>query len=489
MGKKIPLWAVLLVLLFAVLTFVYSRGILAFMGLPCGYGDMHMPLILSTIVAAIVAVAYGWKWNVLEKGMLDAIGRPMQALLIMLAVGIMISTWIAGGIVPSMIYYGLKILTPTTFLMSSCVLCLIIALATGSSWTTIGTVGLALIGIGTTLGFSAGATAGAAIVGAYAGDKMSPLSDTTLMAPAVAGTNVMTHIRHMMWTVTPSFLISLVVFLLLGLRANANANLSQIASMQNALLDNFTISPLLLIPPILVLGVVIMKAPALPGMFLGIIAGAILGSITQKIPMGDWFGIMHYGFSFSDSTGIDPFVVSLLERGGMSSMLWTFNMTICVMCFAGVMDASGMMGTLTEALLKGAKGRGSLVLVTILTCITVNVVACSQYLSILLTGRMYKRAFEDAKLRPENLSRILEDAGTVTSPLVPWNSCGVTILAMIGVPTVEYFRYAVLCYVNPIVSAIYGYTGFTMTKLTDEEYEKILAQRAEDEQKELAAAT
>lgn len=488
MGKKIPLRSVLLVLLFAILTFVYSRGILSVIGMPCDYGDMHMPLILSTIVASLVAAAYGWKWQVLEKGMLDAIGRPMQALLIMLAVGIMISTWIAGGIVPSMIYYGLKILTPTTFLLSSCILCLIIALATGSSWTTLGTVGLALIGIGTTLGFSPGMTAGAAIVGAYAGDKMSPLSDTTLMAPAVAGTDVMTHVRHMMYTVTPSFLISLIVFLILGLRANASADMSQIASMQKALLDNFTITPFLLIPPILVLGVVVLKAPALPGMFLGIISGAILGSITQGIPAGDWFSIMHYGFSFADSTGIDAFVVSLLERGGMSSMLWTFNMTICVMCFAGVMDACGMMDTLTQALLKRAKGRGSLVMVTILTCITVNIVACSQYLSILLTGRMYKKAFEDQRLRPENLSRILEDAGTVTSPLVPWNSCGVTILAMIGVPTMEYFRYAVLCYVNPIVSAIYGYTGFSMTKLTDEEYEKILAHRIDCEKDGMAAA-
>lgn len=489
MGKKIPLSTVILVLFFSVLTFIYSNGIFSFIGLPCDYGDMHMPLILSAIVAALVAKAYGWKWDVMEKGMLDAIARPMQALLIMLAVGIMISTWIAGGIVPSMIYYGLKVMSPTTFLVSNCILSLIIALATGSSWTTIGTVGIALIGIGSSLGFSPGMTAGACIVGAYAGDKMSPLSDTTLMAPAVAGTDVMTHVRHMLYTVTPSFLISLIVFLILGFKANASSNMEQITAMQNALSTNFKITPLLMIPPLLVLGVVVFKAPALPGMFLGIGSGAILGSITQGIPVGNWFSIMHYGFSFADSTGIDPFVVNLLERGGMSSMLWTLNMTMCVMCFAGIMDSTGMMDTLTKALLKRAKSRGSLCLVTILTCITVNVVACSQYLSILLTGRMYKKAFEDYRLRPENLSRILEDAGTVTSPLVPWNSCGVTILAMIGVPTIEYFRYAVLCYVNPIISAIYGYTGFSMTYLTDEEYEKILTKREEYEKSIVEATT
>ena len=491
MGKKIPMWAVLMTLGFAVIMFMYSQNVFGKLfgeAFACHYGDMHLPLLMGAVFAAIVAKAFGWKWSVMEKGILASIDRAMVALLTLLAVGLMISSWIAGGIDPAMIYYGLKIITPSAFLVTACILSLIVALSTGSSWTTLGTIGVALIGIGSAMGFDPGMTAGAAIVGAYAGDKMSPLSDTTLMAPAVSGTNVFTHIRHMMYTVVPCFVISLIVFLILGFRTSGNAEVAQIVEMQEALAANFNLSPILLLPPLVIVAIVIFKIPALPGLIAGVALGCILGCITQGVSVGEWFGILHYGFSFADTTGIPASVVDLLTRGGMSSMLWVLNMTLCVMCFAGILDATGMMKTVTDWLLKHAKSRGSLVLVTILTCICINVIACSQYLSILLTGRMYKKAYEDMRLRPENLSRVLEDAGTVTSPLVPWNSCGVTILGMIGVPTMAYFPYAVLCYLNPIVSAIYGYTGFSMTKLTDEEYDKILAERAAEEEKELAAA-
>lgn len=491
MGKKIPMWAVLMTLGFSVIMFMYSQNIWGkWLGdaFACDYGDMHIPLLISACFAALVAKAYGWKWGVMEKGILASIDRAMVALLTLLAVGLMISSWIGGGIVPAMIYYGLKIITPSAFLVTACILSLIVALATGSSWTTLGTIGVALIGIGNAMGFAPGMTAGAAIVGAYAGDKMSPLSDTTLMAPAVSGTNVFTHVRHMMYTVTPSFLISIVVFLILGLRVSGISETAQIVEMQNALAANFNISPILLLPPLIVVAIVVFKIPALPGLVVGIVSGCILGTLTQGVSFGEWFSMLHYGFKFADTTGIPATVVDLLTRGGMSSMLWTLNMTLCVMCFAGIMDATGMMKTLTDFLLSRAKSRGSLVLVTVLTCICINVIACSQYLSILLTGRMYKRAYEDARLKPENLSRVLEDAGTVTSPLVPWNSCGVTLLALMGVPTMVYFPYAVLCYVNPIISIIYGYTGFSMTKMTDEEYEKVMRERAEEDAKELEAA-
>lgn len=491
MGKKIPMWAVLLTLAFSVVMFMYSQNVFGKLlgdAFACDYGDMHIPLLISAVFAALIALCFGWKWSVMEKGILASIDRAMVALLTLLAVGLMISSWIASGVVPAMIYYGLKIITPSAFLVTACILSLIVALATGSSWTTLGTIGVALIGIGGAMGFSPGATAGAAIVGAYAGDKMSPLSDTTLMAPAVSGTDVFTHIRHMMYTVTPSFVISLVVFFILGLRTSGVSETSQIIEMQEALAANFNINPWLLLPPLVVVAIVVFKIPALPGLAAGVAMGCVMGCIFQDMGFGEWFSILHYGFRFADTTGIPATVVDLLTRGGMSSMLWTLNMTLCVMCFAGIMDATGMMKTITDWLLSRAKGRGSLVLVTVLTCICINVIACSQYLSILLTGRMYKRAYEDARLKPENLSRVLEDAGTVTSPLVPWNSCGVTLLALMGVPTMVYFPYAVLCYINPIISVIYGYTGFSMTKMTDAEYEKVMALRAEEDAKEAAAA-
>ncbi len=492
MGRKIPMWQVLIVILFSLLCFAYAYGVLGKVlgdAFACSYGELHIPLVVATLFATVVAIANGYKWSFLENGILVSINRAMGAILILMTVGILMGAWIAGGVVPAMIYYGLMVLKPSFFLIAACILCAICALATGSSWTTVGTIGVALIGIGTALGMSPAMTGGAIVSGAYFGDKMSPMSDTTNLAPAMAGATLFDHIRHMMWTVTPSLLIALIVYAILGLgHSGEGADLSMVTMLQENIKANFTINLAMLIPPLIVILMVAFKLPALPGLFGGIVLGVLCGSIFQGVHLADWFGYLHYGFAFADPDSVDPFVVSLLTRGGLEGMMYTISMGFAALCFGGVMDASGMLQTLTEAMLKLAKGRAGLVIVTVVTTILVNVVACDQYLSILLPGAMFKESFEDAKLAPKNLSRILEDAGTVTSPIIPWTTCSVTMSGFMGVPTVQYAPYAVLNYVNPLVSIFYGITGISMEKMTDEQYEKVLAEREQARAEALAAA-
>jgi NhaC family Na+:H+ antiporter len=410
-------------------------------------------------------------------------------MLILAVVGLLVGSWITAGVVPAMIYYGLMILSPGIFLFAGCILCAIVALATGSSWTTAATIGIALIGVGSGLGIDPAMTAGAVVSGAYFGDKMSPLSDTTNLAPAMAGSNLFDHIRHMVWTVTPSLVIALVLYLILGLRAG-DADMSLVGELQAGITDSFNVNLALLIPPLLVIVIVALKLPALPGLLGGVLLGCIFGSMFQGVALADWFGFLHYGFAFADSSVVMPDLVSLLERGGMDGMMWTINLILCAMCFGGVMDSSGMLANLAEGLLKIVKGTGALVTVTVFSCIFMNIIAGDQYLAIVLPGRMYKSAFEDAHLAPKNLSRVLEDAGTMTSNLVPWNTCGAYMTSVMGVGqwgAGGYAPYAFLCWINPLVSIFYGFTGISMTKMTDEEYAKVLEEREKERLEGLAS--
>lgn len=473
MGRKIPMWQVLIVFLFTIGALVYSMFFTDYM-------ELHIPLIMSAAVAAIVAILNGYKWSFLEAGILASINRSMQAMLILMVVGLLIGSWIAGGVVPAMIYYGLMILKPGIFLFAGCIICSIVSLSTGSSWTTAGTIGVALIGVGMGLGINPAMTAGAIVSGAYFGDKMSPLSDTTNLAPAIAGSNLFNHIRHMIWTVTPSLIIALILFAILGVgHASTDVDMSNVAMIQNGMLDEFNINPALLIPPVLVIVIVALRLPALPGLIGGVFLGCLAGGIFQGVPLNQWFSILHYGYESSSEV---PEIYDLLTRGGMDSMMWTINLIICAMCFGGVMDSSGMLGSLAKAMLKFARNTGSLVTVTVISCIVMNVIAADQYLAIILPGRMYKEAYEDRRLDPRNLSRVLEDSGTMTSSLVPWNTCGATMSTFLGVPqfggpTGGFFKYAYLNLVNPLVSIFYGFTGISMLKMTDEEYAKVLETR------------
>lgn len=426
----------------------------------------HIPIVISTSIAALVSIKAGYKWEELEKYILDTMANSLQAITILLIVGIIIGTWIISGIVPSMIYYGLHIISPKVFLLVACIMSSIVSLATGSSWSTVGTIGVALIGIGEAMGIPLPMVAGAIISGAYFGDKMSPLSETTNLAPAMAGSELFEHIKHMLYTVGPSLLISLVLYGILGLKYGGNTlNESNLNLILNTLSNNFVINPLLLLPPIFVIIMVIKKVPAIPGLFAGSVLASIFAVVIQKASLASVVSSAYSGFH--SNTGVET-IDKLLNRGGMSSMGYTITLIFVAMAFGGILEKTGMLHTIVEKILSKANGTGSLVLATSLTCIAINILTASQYLSIVITGSMYKERFLEKGLHPKNLSRCLEDSGTVTSPLIPWNNCGAFMATTLGVATLAYLPYAFLCYINPIISIIYGYTGFTMEKLNTE---------------------
>jgi len=457
-AKQIGLAKILLVLTFLIISLTYTIRVID--------GWIHIPLLLSAAVAAVVAVSSGYKWADLEQGVVDTISMAMPAIMIMLVIGMIVGVWITAGIVPAMIFYGLKILSPGIFLVATCIICSIVSLATGSSWTTAATVGIALIGVGSGLGIPLPMVAGAIISGSYFGDKMSPLSDTTNLAPAMAGAKLFDHIRHMLFTTGPSMLISLVLFGILGLKfAGREMDYASINQLLDTLSGSFNVSPMLLICPVLVILIVVKKVPALPGLFSGVVLGAIFAMIFQGSSVGDIFYSSYEGFI--SGTGVE-FVDNLLTRGGISGMYYTIGLILCAMIFGGIMDKSGMLRELTMHIMKYANSTGSLVLATILTAVATNLVAGDQYLAIVLPGRMYKEMYDERGLHPKNLSRVLEDAGTLTSPLIPWNTCGAYMYASLGVHPFAYLPFAFLNLINPIVSIIYGYTGITMEKVDKE---------------------
>lgn len=482
MGRKIPGWQVALCLIVGI-------GLLAY-SIFFGYGEGHMPLLFAAAFTVVVAMLNGWKWAYLEKGMVDSVNRTMGACLILLMVGILVATWKAGGIIPTMIYYGLKILNPHYFLVTAALLCSIVSLVIGSSYTTAGTIGVALIGISLGLGINPAMTAGAVISGSYFGDKMSPMSDTTNLAPAVAGSNVFEHVRHMVYTVTPAYLIMLVLLFFTGRSNEDLGNVEITETLYKAIEEEFVISPLLMLPVILLLAAIVMKIPALPTMFLGSCMGLFCMGIVQKIPFSQWFSIMHYGYESTSEIPLtdDYTVASIVGGGGFDGMLWTISICFVSMCFAGALECTGMLSTISGAILKRAKSRGGLVLATIFTCLAMNACTGDQYLSIIIPGRLYKKEFEDRKLKAKNLSRCLEDCATLTSPLIPWNVCGLTMTGFLGIPTVMYFKYCYLNLITPIISIIYGYTGFTMEEMSEEEYKAMLEARLREQEEERRAA-
>ena len=463
-------------------------------------GEPHIALILAACVAGIVAIANGWKWAYLEQGILASINRSMQACLILAIVGCMIASWMAAGTIPSMMYYGIKVISPKVFLVTACILCSIVSLATGSSWSTAGSMGVALIGVGTALGFPTYMTAGAVVSGAYFGDKMSPLSDTTNLAPAMAGATLFDHIKHMVYTTGVSLLIALVAYAVMGFMhaSNNEVDMSTMTEITEFIKASSNISVLALIPPVFVIVAVALKLPAIPsllgGVFIGVpfmfwnrvhIENAIEDSLENNI-----FYILNNGIGMGnipeDASQVVEQLGSLLSSDGMQGMFWTISIILCAMCFGGIVDCTGIMGSFANLLLKVAKGRGGLVLATEFSCIFVNAVCCDQYLALVLPGRMFKEAFEDMRLAPKNLSRCLEDSGTITSNFFPWNTCGATMRSFLGVNS-AYIPYAILNWLNPIVSIIFGFTGITMTKMTDEEYARILEEREEEKEAALKA--
>lgn len=431
----------------------------------------HIPLIVGTTVAALVALSSGFKWKDIEESMYKGIRLALPAVVIIMLVGITIGAWIGGGIVATMIYYGLKIITPSLFLVSITIICAVVALAIGSSWSTMGTIGVAGMGIGLSMGIPAPMIAGAIISGSYFGDKMSPLSDTTNLASGLTNTDLFVHIRHMLFTTIPGLVIALIVYAILGKNfGKSGVDTADIQQTIYVLQDSFVISPYLLIIPVLVIVLVAKKVPAIPALLIGI----ILGFLSQVYIQGGNFSgaIEALQSGFTIKTG-NTMVDELFNRGGLDSMMYTVSMTIVAMTFGGILEHTGMLKAIVNQILKVAKSSKSLVASTVVSCFATNATCSEQYISIVIPSRMYANAYKEKGLHSKNLSRALEDGGTLTSVFVPWNTCGVFILGTLGVPTLQYAPYAVLNFVIPIISIVYALTGFTITKLSKTEMREL----------------
>ncbi len=442
------------------------------LGLDIETGGSHIPLILGAAVASFVSVYLGYSWKEVQSSLVKGITLALSACLILMIIGCLIGTWIISGIVPAMIYYGLKMIAPSVFLVTTCLICAVVSISTGSSWSTAGTVGVALIGIGQTMGIPPAMVAGAIISGAYFGDKMSPLSDTTNLAPATAGTDLFTHVRHMAFTGVPSLIIALIIFAILGFQySGGRVDPQDVNVMLNTLDNTFNISPWLLLAPMLVIFMVIFKIPALPALLGGAIIGGIVAGIAQGNSISE---IIQAGMNGYKGNSGNEMVDSLLTRGGLSSMMNTIALIFAALAFGGVMEGSGMLECIAASILKLARSVGSLVTATVLTCVGMNIIAPDQYLSIVVPGRMYRNAFTKQKLHPKNLSRLLEGSGTLSSPLVPWNTCGAFMGGVLGVSAGAYFMFAFFNLLNPVICIIFGFANITMHKMTDDEEKQML---------------
>lgn len=442
-------------------------------------GSNQMALILAAAIAAIISGGLGFRWKQIRDGMVKSIGSAMPSILILFLIGSLAGTWMISGVVPSLIYYGLKILNPKIFLFATVVITALVSLATGSSWSTIATIGIALIAIGRTLGIHDGIVAGAIVSGAYFGDKMSPMSDTTNLAPAMAGTDIFTHIRYMVYTTAPSMGITLIIFLIMGFTVHMNTESTNVQNVLSILDSTFYISPVLFIVPAFLIYIIIKKVSPVPALLAGAILGGIFAIIFQPDIIRNISEIQHnyvkasyigvlksmYG-PVTVNTSSDA-VTRLLSTHGMAGMLNTIWLIITAMVFGGVMEASGMLVRITQSIIKFVKSTAGLVASTVATCLFFNITASDQYISIVVPGRMYAKAYKDQNLKPEVLSRALEDSGTVTSVLIPWNTGGATQASVLGVPTLTYAPFAFFNLISPFMSIFMAAFNIKIRRLTD----------------------
>ncbi len=528
------------------------------------YGPNQISLIVAAGIASIIGLRLGFKWNKIKEGMTKSISSTLGAIIILLLIGALAGTWVISGIVPAMVYYGLQVLNPESFLFACCVVCAVVSLATGSSWSTIATVGIALLGIGQAMDMHTGLTAGAIISGAYFGDKMSPLSDTTNLAPAMAGTDLFTHIRHMAWTTIPSIVITLIIFLIIGFNTDVSTSSSGMEEINKAITQKFHITPLLFLVPAVVIFMIIRKIPAIPSLLVGALLGGVFALIFQQdvveevgskttvsiegksinsndivwkdasgevisdfntddvkpgkyiieyenkdegtvahatftvkgygkdanmsqeilverngqpmkseanvvIERSDYITSAYTAFMVSLTTKMkdgyaihsdNEAVSELVEGKGMSGMLNTIWLIVCAMAFGGAMETIGLLQRITETIIGWARSRGGLIGATASTCIFFNATASDQYLAIVVPGRMFANTYRKRGLKPENLSRTLEDAGTVTSVLIPWNTCGATQSQVLGIGTLTFAPFCFFNIISPIITIIYGIVGF-----------------------------
>lgn len=448
-------------------------------------GASQIALLFTASIASLIAIGLGNKWDRIQKVILENIDSSMPSMLILLLIGSLAGTWMLSGVVPAMIYYGLEIVTPRWFLVSAVVVSAVVSVSTGSSWSTIATIGIALLGIGRTLGFDEAVVAGAIISGAYFGDKMSPLSDTTNLAPAMAGTDLFTHIRYMFYTTVPSIIITLIIFLVMGFTGETTGEVN-ITDVQTAILERFTITPWLFLVPIVLITIIVKKVPAIPSLLIGTLLGGIFALIFQYdlvLEIGKaisldasysaYAGVMQAMFGDVAIVTSNESVNDLLNTSGMAGMLGTIWLILSAMVFGGVMDAAGFLKTITNSIIRFANGTTALISSTVGTCIFLNTTTSDQYIAIVVAGRMYKTTYKDKGLKPEVLSRTLEDSGTVVSVLVPWNTCGATQSRVLGVATLSYLPYCFFNLISPIMSIIVAAIDYKIRRYSDDKKELV----------------
>lgn len=441
-------------------------------------GSNQLALMIAAAVAGLISVRLGLKWMRIREKIVSTIGSAMPSILILLLIGSLAGTWMISGVVPAMIYYGLDIISPKLFLFTAVVVSAIVSVATGSSWSTIATIGVALLGIGNAIGLSEAVVAGAIISGAYFGDKMSPLSDTTNLAPAMAGTDLFTHIRYMAFTTVPSMSITLVIFLVIGFTSDFSGTVNDVEGVKNSIDETFNTNPLLFLVPVILLTIIILKVPPLPSLFVGTILGGIfavifqpeivkqIAGITDNYAKASYISVMQAMFGDVSLTTSDENVNELLSTSGMRGMLDTVWLILSAMVFGGVMESAGLLKRITRPIVKYAKSTGNLVASTVGTCIFFNTTASDQYIAIVVPGRMFRKNYEEKGLKPEVLSRTLEDSGTMTSVLIPWNTCGATQSRVLGVATADYLPYAFFNIISPFMTMLFAYLNIKIRRNT-----------------------
>lgn len=442
-------------------------------------GANQIALMLSASLAGVIAWKLGIKWQGIIDKIVRTIGSALPSILILLLIGSLAGTWMLSGVVPVMIYYGLDIINPTLFLFTSVIVSAIVSVATGSSWSTIATIGIALLGIGKALGLNEALVAGAIISGAYFGDKISPLSDTTNLAPAMAGTDLFTHIRYMFYTTVPSMVITLILFLIIGFSSDYASAVDNVSSVKKAIDGTFNINPLLFLVPAILLIIIMMKVPPLPSLLAGTLLGGIFAVIFQpqiveavsgtaeNYLKASYVAVMQSMFGDISLTTTDEKVNELLSTYGMRGMLDTVWLILSAMVFGGIMESAGLLRRITQPIVRYAKSTGSLVASTVATCIFFNTTASDQYLAIVVPGRMFRKTFQEKGLKPEVLSRTLEDSGTMTSVLVPWNTCGATQSRVLGVDTMAYAPYAFFNIISPLMTILFAYLNIKIRRINN----------------------
>lgn len=466
-NKELNIWEALIPVVFLMALLAYN----IFFADGAMLGDYSNQLIL--LMAGVVAAGVGFfnkvSFGIMLKEIWENLKSVFVPIMILFLVGALAGTWLISGIIPAMVYYGLQVLNPSIFLPASVIIAAIISIATGSSWTTSATVGIALIGIGSALGIPTGMIAGAVISGAYFGDKMSPLSDTTNLAPAMAGTDLFTHIRYMTITTVPTILITLIVFAILSTTIDTTGS-ADVSGLLTTINSTFNISPLLFIVPGVVIALILLKTKPLIALGTGVLLAAVFAFIFQpeiltELSESKLGAVVTSIFTDTQITTDNEKLNDLFSSGGMNGMLWTIYLICCAMVFGGVMDAIGALSRITNALLSFASTVFGLFASTVISCLGLNAIASDQYLALVIPGKMFKQAYEDKGLAPENLSRTLEDSGTVTSVLIPWNTCGAYQSGVLGVDVSQYFMYAIFNWLSPFTTLLFAALNIKIRQL------------------------